>query len=69
VVSVNDIRWADLIFVMEHKHKDRLQAMFNRPLFGKTVHVLDIADEYQYMDAELIKCLKESVDPILNELH
>lgn len=65
VVSANDILWADVIFVMEQKHKARLQARFGRPLHNKAVHVLDIPDEYKYMDAELIKCLQDSVAPIL----
>ena len=60
-VNVADIRWANVIFVMEKKHKNRLLAQFNRLLEYKTIHVLDIPDEYQYMDAELIAELEASV--------
>lgn len=60
-VNVADIRWANVIFVMEKKHKNRLLAQFNRLLEYKTIHVLDIPDEYQYMDAELISELEVRV--------
>lgn len=64
-VNANDIRWADLIFVMEEKHKSRLQAEFSRLLEHKTIYVLDIPDIYKYMDPELIEVLQESVEGYL----
>lgn len=60
-VSSSDIRWADVIFVMEQKHKNRLKAEFTRMLEYKPLHVLDIPDEYQYMDEELVQELEISV--------
>ncbi|KID55301.1 hypothetical protein JF50_25390 [Pseudoalteromonas luteoviolacea] len=65
-VSVNDIQWADVIFVMEHKHKQRLQTRFTRLLNYKDIQVLDIPDEYQYMDAELVELITLSVDDYLS---
>ncbi|WP_444912226.1 low molecular weight protein tyrosine phosphatase family protein [Microbulbifer sp. PAAF003] len=56
-----DIRWADVIFVMEQKHKNRLIAEFSRMLDHKPVHVLDIPDEYKYMDPELVQELESVV--------
>ena len=64
-VSADDIRWANVIFVMEEKHKSRLVADFSRWLDGKTIHVLDIPDEYNYMDPELVGQLEQSVVAIL----
>ena len=64
-VSAEDIRWADVIFVMEEKHKSRLVAEFSRSLDGKTIHVLDIPDEYKYMDPELVEQLEQSVSAML----
>jgi len=61
-VTTADINWADIIFVMEHKHKQRLKAQFSRLLQYKPIQVLDIPDEYQYMDEALIETLKQSVD-------
>jgi len=64
-VSAKDLEWAEMIFVMEYKHKNRLKAQFARILQYKKVIVLDIPDEYQYMDSELIELLKASVEGYL----
>ena len=64
-VSADDIHWAEVIFVMEEKHKSRLVAEFSRLLDCKTIHVLDIPDEYKYMDPELVEQLEQSVSAIL----
>ena len=64
-VGPADIRWADMIFVMEQKHKNRLKAEFTRMLDHKPIHVLDIPDEYQYMDPELVQELENLVEPFL----
>lgn len=64
-VSVDDIAWAEVIFVMEEKHKSRLLAAFTRLMEHKPVHVLDIPDEYKYMDQELVEELETSVAAVL----
>ncbi|MBC3911244.1 low molecular weight protein tyrosine phosphatase family protein [Undibacterium umbellatum] len=64
-VSAADIEWADQIFVMEEKHKSRLMASYRNLIGHKPVHVLDIPDEYKYMDAELVEQLQQSVGDIL----
>ena len=64
-VSEQDLRWAEAIFVMEEKHKSRLIAEFGRIIENKPIHVLDIPDEYKYMDPELVEELERSVASIL----
>lgn len=64
-VSAKHILWADCIFVMEQKHKQRLFEAFPDEMQGKRIVVLDIEDVYTYMDEELIDSLKASVDPFL----
>ena len=64
-VGAADIQWADIIFVMEKKHKSKLVADFGHLLEHKPLHVLDIPDEYKYMDAELIAELEAAVSFIL----
>jgi predicted protein tyrosine phosphatase len=64
-VSATDIGWADVLFVMEEKHKSRLMAAYRRLLENKPVHVLDIPDEYKYMAPELVELLGASVGDIL----
>ncbi|HCC63100.1 MAG TPA: phosphotyrosine protein phosphatase [Pseudomonas sp.] len=60
-VGPADVRWADVIIVMEQKHKNRLVAEFTRLLDHKPIHVLEIPDEYKYMDPELVEILEDSV--------
>ena len=64
-ISCRDVRWADMIFVMEYKHKQRISAEFRQELNGKELIVLDIPDDYQYMDPELVEILEEAIDPEL----
>lgn len=66
-IKVNEklVKWADLIFVMEKRHKQLLQEKFNQSLMDKQIVILDIEDNYQYMDEELIDILKTSVNPYL----
>ena len=60
-INAKLIDWADLIFVMEKKHKQILSASFMDSLSNKQVIVLDIPDDYQYMDEELIEELETKV--------
>lgn len=64
-VSVDDVRWADVIIVMEPKHRRQLIARFPRPLNKREVHVLDIPDDYRFMDPELVELLEAMVPPLL----
>ncbi len=61
------MQWADLVFVMEKKHKQLLMDQFPHLCAGKQMIVLDIEDEYSFMDEDLIEILKTSVSPYLNE--
>ncbi|MBJ3315215.1 hypothetical protein JGB92_26055, partial [Salmonella enterica subsp. enterica serovar Typhimurium] len=56
---------ADVICVMEQKHKDRLMAEYRRIIENKPLHVLDIPDDYRYMDPELVRQLEELVPEVL----
>jgi predicted protein tyrosine phosphatase len=60
------IDWADLIFVMEKRHRERLQEKFRSITDAKEIIILDIPDDYQYMDPELIEILEISVTPYLD---
>jgi len=64
-INQKDVQWADIIFVMEKKHKNRIVAEFTRMVDHKTIHVLDIPDEYRYMDDELVELVNLSVASIL----
>lgn len=64
-VSSKHILWADIIFTMEKKHKQRLLDNFPNETKNKRLVILDIEDEYKYMDEELVEMIKISVDPYL----
>ena len=61
VVDSKDIKWANTIYVMEEKHKQRLMAYFPDSVKFKEIIVLNIPDNYKYMDRELIKILKDKI--------
>ncbi|WP_430398981.1 hypothetical protein [Ferrovibrio sp.] len=50
---------------MEQKHLKRLRADYAPLLQDKRLHVLDIPDEYRFMDPELVDMLEESVNSYL----
>ncbi|RZK21580.1 MAG: protein tyrosine phosphatase [Pedobacter sp.] len=59
------IIWADLIFVMEKKHKQRMAEKFSEEITDKEIVILDIPDDYQYMDKELIEELNSKTSDYL----
>lgn len=56
-VTAGHIGWADMIFVMEKKHRRRLEAKFSDSLAGKEIICLNIPDDYKFMDHALIDLL------------
>ena len=64
-VKLTDIQWADMIYVMEEKHQLRLRADFRDDMKYKTIHVLDIPDDYQFMDPELVDLIYDAVAPMI----
>jgi len=65
-VSVEDIEWADFIFVMEKAHKKKLSTKFSRVIKGQKVISLDIPDDYEYMDEKLIEILQSKVPGLVH---
>jgi len=66
-LTLADVRWADLILVMEEKHRSRLKAEFRDEVRYKALHVLDVPDDYHYMDPDLVELLKLKVEPLLRD--
>jgi predicted protein tyrosine phosphatase len=60
-IGVNQkmINRADVIFVMERKHKQLLSQRFD--IIDKQLIVLDIEDNYQFNDPELVGILREAL--------
>lgn len=55
------LQWADIVFVMERMHRNKLSARFKPHLGDTRVVCLEIPDDYAYMDPDLIELLKARV--------
>jgi len=60
-VSEKLLYWADVVFVMERKHRDILKQRFASAIARKEIVVWDIEDDYQFNDPELIGILEVSL--------
>ncbi len=60
-VSGDLIEWADIVFVMERSHRNKVSKIFRELLKGKKLVCLDIPDEYDLMDPILIRLLENRV--------
>lgn len=59
------VEWADIIFVMEKMHRNKVQQRFRRHLKKARVVCLDIPDEFGFMDPMLIRLLETKVSRYL----
>ncbi len=66
-LSIEQIEWATIIFVMEKTHRNKLSKRYRRHLKGKRVVCLDIPDDYDYLDPFLIKLLERKAGPFLRQ--
>ncbi|NCN82347.1 MAG: GNAT family N-acetyltransferase [Candidatus Pacebacteria bacterium] len=57
-ITQADVDWAETILCMEQKQQEILQQLFGKNNLP-TIRVLDIADDYEYMDAELVQMLEQ----------
>ena len=60
-VTAGHLGWADVIVVMEKRHKERLRQKYPEALADKRCVCLFIADDYEYMEEELIRVLREKM--------
>lgn len=63
-IRASDLSWADLTLVMEHKHASQIRKRFGHDP-GCSLHVLEIPDEFGFMDPELIELLEARVAALL----
>lgn len=52
------VEWADIIFVMEKAHRNKLQKRFRPQLKKARIICLDIPDEFEFMDPMLVRLLQ-----------
>lgn len=65
-VGMDQIRWADLIVVMEKSHLAKLRKGFRAGLGKARLVCVDIPDDYEYMQPELVALLEKRVGPYLS---
>ena len=58
------VEWADVIFVMENAHREKLSRRFKRQLKARVI-CLNIPDDYAFMDPALVALLNAKVAPHL----
>ena len=60
-VTAGHIGWADVIVVMEKRHKERLRQKYPEALAAKRCVCFFISDDYKFMDSSLIELLREKM--------
>ena len=61
-VTAGLLKWADKVYVMEDKHQGFLLRTYPDLATTLNIEVLDIPDEYQYLDEDLVQELQSVVD-------
>ena len=64
-LSAELVAWADIIFVMEKGHREKIASRFRATLKSTRIVCLDIPDKFKFMDPALIAILKSKVSPHL----
>lgn len=65
-LTIELLEWADLIFVMEKRHRNIIQSRFKEIYQRKRIICLYIPDDFEFMDPELIVLLEQRVTPYLD---
>lgn len=63
-----DVEWADVIFVMEREHRTLLLSRFDNLVDQRRLHVLEIPDEYRFLDPKLVEELQARAGEILERM-
>jgi len=63
-ISENDLNWANLVFVMETEQRAKIWELY-RHLELPTIEILNIPDEYEFMDEELVELLTDRINDTL----
>lgn len=66
LLSSEQVEWADIIFVMEKTHRNKLNRKFRSSLNSKRVICLDIPDDYEFMDPVLVRMLESRAGRFLS---
>jgi protein-tyrosine phosphatase len=65
-ISEKDLNWADLVLVMETRQRVKLRELYMN-LELPDIEILDIPDNYEFMDEELVQLLTERINDRLKD--
>jgi predicted protein tyrosine phosphatase len=67
-ITAGLINWADRIFVMEKRHLAIVHRKYPDQIGHKSIVILGISDDYQYLDPELIEILRSRLSEYLEDV-
>ncbi|MCB9664968.1 MAG: methyltransferase domain-containing protein, partial [Alphaproteobacteria bacterium] len=62
-VRAADLAWADLVLVMESRHRQQIEERYPAACAEVPVHVLEIPDTFAFEDPELVAWVREAAAP------
>lgn len=66
-ISENDLNWAAFVYVMETDQRAKIRELY-RHLELPHIEVLNIPDEYEFMDEELVEILTDRINGSLKSV-
>ena len=67
-ISENDLIWANLVFVMEKEQRSKIWELYKH-LELPHIEILNIQDDYEFMNDELVDLLTERINETLKTLY
>lgn len=67
-ITEQDLNWADLVLVMEAEHRARISGTYRHLQLPK-IEVLNIEDEFEFMDEELVRLLTDRINDIVKTVY
>jgi len=67
-ISEKDLSWANLVFVMENGQRARIWEQYSQMELPQ-IEILDIPDDYEFMDEELVELLTERINATLKSVY
>lgn len=66
-ISEQDLAWADIVLVMETDHRSKIRQLYAH-IQLPAIQVLNIPDEYDFMDEELVALLTDKMEEVLLDM-
>ena len=67
-ISEKDLNWADLVFVMETGQRAKVCELYKH-LVLPDIEILNISDDYEFMDEELVSILTDRINDSLRIIY